>query len=252
MLLNAGTVFDENNACSHLLLAIEDITERRAAERKALEQKDLLLAEMQHRVSNSLQIIASILQLKATKVESQETRTHLLDAHARVLSVAAVQRHLMPSGCGETIAVGPYLSKLCETLGESMMGGSGLASLAVASASGTLSSSDAVSVGLIVTECVINAYKHAFPADKTHGRIVVAYEQDGAAWKLSIADNGSGKDNRCPSPAKAGLGTSILNALAQRLDAHVDVVCSKTGTKVIITSKSHLALADVNKAMLRN
>src|SRR6187200_1556591 len=56
MLLNAGTVFDENNACSHLLLAIEDITERRAAERKALEEKDLLLAEMQHRVSNSLQI----------------------------------------------------------------------------------------------------------------------------------------------------------------------------------------------------
>ena len=238
MLLNAGTVFDENNACSHLLLAIEDVTARRDAERKVqhlLEQKDLLLAEMQHRVGNSLQSIASILQLKASKVQSEETRNHLLDAHARVLSIAAVQRHLFASDWGEQVAVAPYLSKLCETLGQSMTGESGLATLAVVDSSGSLSSSDAVSIGLIVTECVINAYKHAFRPGKMDGRIVVAYEPTGVAWKLSIADNGMGIAIPVFLGTKAGLGTSIVNALAQQLHAQVDVVSGESGTTVSIT-----------------
>ena len=232
MLLNAGTVFDENNACSHLLLAFEDVTQRRDTERKVqhlLVQKDLLLAEMQHRISNSLQIVASILQMKASTVQHLETRNHLLDAHTRVLSLAAVQKHLIPSDPGEEIAVAPYLSKLCETLGQSMIGGSKLASLAVVHASGTLSSSDAVSIGLIVTESVINAYKHAFPREKEDGRIVVAYEPSNCGWVLSIADNGMG--NATPGPhSKTGLGTSIVNALAGQLDAKVDVVSGGSGT----------------------
>lgn len=238
MLLNAGTVFDENNECSHLLLAIEDITERRDAERKIhhlLEQKDLLLAEMQHRISNSLQIIASILRLKAGNVDSEEIRNHLLDAHTRVLSVAAVQKHLIASDWGEQVVVAPYLSKLCETLGQSMIGGSGLASLAVVNASGTLSSSDAVSIGLIVTESVINAFKHAFTLGRKDGQIIVAYEPDGSAWKLSIADNGRGKATSDLSHAKTGLGTRIVNALAQQLDAQVDIVSGESGTTVCIT-----------------
>ena len=69
----------------------------------------MLLQEMQHRVANSLQIIASILLLKARTVQSDETRLHLQDAHRRVMSVAAVQQHLQASRPGEQIAIGPYL-----------------------------------------------------------------------------------------------------------------------------------------------
>ncbi len=92
-----------------------------------------------------------------------------------------------------------------------------------------------VSIGLIVTECVINAYKHAFRSGKMDGQIVVAYESTGAAWKLSIADNGMGIAIPVFLGTKAGLGTSIVNALAQQLDAQVDVVSSERGTKVSIT-----------------
>ena len=87
MLLNARTVFSEKNAPTALLLAIEDVTERRAVEQElaqASRQKDLLLEEMRHRIANSLQIIASILLLKARNVQSDETRGHLQDAHKRV------------------------------------------------------------------------------------------------------------------------------------------------------------------------
>ena len=87
MLLNAREVVNQSNARKLILLAIEDVTERRAAERETsdlLQQKEVLLQEMQHRIANSLQIIASILMLKARAVQSEETRSHLRDAHDRV------------------------------------------------------------------------------------------------------------------------------------------------------------------------
>ena len=93
----------------------------------------------------------------------------------------------------------------------------------------SVSSSDAVSIGLIVTEAVINALKHAFRADEKDGRIVVSYEVTGEDWKLSIGDNGMGKPSGSEIP-RVGLGTSIVNALAQQLDAHVDVVTGQGGT----------------------
>ena len=134
-----------------------------------VRQKELLLEEMRHRIANSLQIIASILLLKARSVQSDETRGHLQDAHKRVLSVAAVQRHLQASGHGEAIAVAPYLSKLCSALATSMIGEARPVALETKVSGGTMLSSEAVSIGLIVIESVINALKHAFP-QKQDGR----------------------------------------------------------------------------------
>ena len=80
---------------------------------------------------------------------------------------------------------------------------------------------------------MINALKHAFRADEKDGRIVVSYEVTGEDWKLSIGDNGMGKPSGSDSP-KAGLGTSIVNALANQLDASVDVGAGQGGTIVSI------------------
>jgi PAS domain S-box-containing protein len=105
MLLNVRKVFYEKGTHSTVLLAFEDVTDRRAVElqlRELMQEKDMLLQEMQHRVSNSLQIIASILLLKARTVQSEETRLQLEDAHQRVLSVAAVQTWMSPVAAGQS------------------------------------------------------------------------------------------------------------------------------------------------------
>jgi len=237
MLLNARKVFYEGNSHTTLLLAIEDITERRAVEQEMkdlLEQRRLLLEEMQHRVANSLQIIASILLLKARTVKSKATRVHLRDAHQRVMSVAAVQQHLQASGAGETIPVGPYLTKLCASLADSMIGDSRPIALKVSAEEGAVSSSQAVSIGLIVTELVINALKHAFPNAKTVGEVTVSYDVDGTDWRLSVADNGVGKPDFGPEQTKGGLGTSVVKALAQQMDGRVEVSSSSKGTAVSV------------------
>src|SRR6476620_9438074 len=194
MMLNARTVFYEGSAQALILLSIEDITQRRTNDRRLaqlLAEKETLLKEMQHRVANSLQIIASILLLKARTVQSEETRLHLHDAHRRVMSVAAVQKQLRASGLNEQIEIGLYLSKLCDSLAASMVGERRPLSVRVQATSGTATSSEAVSLGLIVTELVINALKHAFPGGEA-GEILVSYEARGSGWRLSVSDNGSG------------------------------------------------------------
>jgi chemotaxis protein methyltransferase CheR len=247
MRLSARKVLYEDNPDPTLLLTIADVTELRAIEQEMKElmwQKELLLEEMQHRVANSLTIIASILMLKARTVQSEETRQHLQDAHCRVMSVAAVQNQLHSAGQITSIEIASYLTRLCEALAESMIGESRPISLKVAAAEGRLPSKEAVSIGLLVTELVINALKHAFPAATRAGRVDVAYEAAGNNWKLSISDNGIGVPDANGGrlgQKKAGLGTSIVQALAQQLEAEVDVVSSPAGTIVSITHATFAA-----------
>lgn len=240
MLLNARQVFDEEHPDSALLLAIEDVTDRHAAERERnelLHEKELLLQEMQHRIGNSLQIIASILMLKARTVQSEETRMHLQDAHQRVMSVATVQQQLKASGLGDRIEIASYLSKLCESLENSMIGDRRPLSLVVQAGAGTAVSNEAVSIGLIVTELVINALKHGF-ADGSGGEILVKYDVDGAGWRLSVSDNGMGRQDQGRERARSGLGTSIIEALARQLNARVEVSSGPQGTIVSIIHSS--------------
>ena len=200
-----------------------------------LRQKDVLLEEMQHRVGNSLQIIASIILMKARTVQSEETRLHLQDAHSRVISMAAVQQHLHASATGGPVEMTPYLSKLCETLATSMIGDIRPVSLKVCGDGGSATSRQAECLGLIATELVMNALKHAFPNDKSDGQIAVGYDAAGMDWKLWVADNGIGRPDGVFAQPKAGLGTSIVKALAHQLDAQVETLAGPKGTTVSIT-----------------
>jgi two-component sensor histidine kinase len=242
MLLNARKVFNEGSGPPTILLAFEDITERRTSERalkSLLDQKDVLLSEMSHRVANSLQIIASILLMKARNVQSDETRQHLEDAHRRVMSVASVQQHLQASGKGERVEVGSYLSKLCATLAASMIGDNRRITVNVVAGDGMTTSSQAVSLGLIVTELLVNAVKYAFPGEATNGHVIVGYETHGSDWKLSVSDNGAGMPPQSPGNVHSGLGTSLIKALAQQLHAQVDIATApRKGTTVSVTHAS--------------
>jgi chemotaxis protein methyltransferase CheR len=234
--LNTRHVNDPRNPDAVLLLAIEDITVRRETELlrdELLRQKETLLQEIQHRVANSLQIIASILLLKMRAVTSEETRLHLRDAHQRVMAVATVQQQLRESILGDRIEIGPYLTRLCEGLAQSMIADGRRLTVASSATGTTAISSDAVSLGLIVTELVINSLKHGFP-DGREGRIAVDFIGNEGAWSLSVTDDGVGMTVD-PSKAKhVGLGTSIVQALARQLKARIEMSDSSPGLMVSI------------------
>ena len=244
LLLHARKAPREIGLGGVILLGFEDVTERRVMEQEKerlqretddlLRQKGMLLEEMEHRILNSLQIVASILMLKARAVSSEETREHLQDAHRRVMSVAAVQQYLRSCGGKDLIEIGPYLTKLCASLGQSIIGEGHPATLQVSADEGTLLSADAVSLGLIVTELVINAVKYAFPDRSKAASIAIRYEVSGADWKLSVSDNGVGQSETGRPPPKPGLGTSLVMALARRLEAQVQTANSPAGMSVSI------------------
>ena len=248
MLLNARMVAYEHSPDRTILLAFTDITARRAIEREKAEllakTEDLLrrnrtlLQEMQHRVANTLQIIASILLLKAKVVTSEESRQHLRDAHERVMSVAAVQSHLHATAGIEEIEVSSYLSQLCGGLAASMIAESQQISLEVTADEGVIGSAEAVSLGLIVTELVINALKYAFPVDRTDARVLVSYATDGPAWKLVVCDNGVGRTAADAPSATGGLGTVIVSALVKNLDAQLEVTSAEPGVCVTIAGSA--------------
>ena len=178
MLLNARKVLNAGSSNSTILLSFTDVTARRANEQEKedllarteelLRQKQVLLQEMEHRVANSLQMIASILLLKARAVTSEETRLQLQDAHQRVMSIAAVQKHLHASEGISQIEVGSYLRKLCASLASSMIGDDESITIEVVADDGVINSAKAVSIGLIVTELLVNAIKYAFPVKKAN------------------------------------------------------------------------------------
>jgi two-component sensor histidine kinase len=245
MLLNARKVLYDTSEDIAILLAFTDVTDRRVIERakddrqerteELLRQKQTLLQEMEHRVANSLQIIASILMLKARLVTSEETRQHLRDAHQRVMSVATVQSHLHATDGVDQIEVGAYLSKLCESLAASMIGENQPIKLKVIADAGQIDSAQAVSMGLIVTELVINALKYAFPLDKEGSLVLVTYESKKDDWKLVVSDNGIGKTAAGDPGATGGLGTVIVQALVKQLDAKMEIASAETGMSIAVT-----------------
>src|SRR5205085_2872821 len=114
--------------------------------------------ELNHRVANSLQIIASVLMQSARKVQSEDAKIHLVDAHHRVLSVASLQQQLAKSKLGD-VELRPYLTTLCDSIAASMIRDPRQLLLDVQADAAITNASASVSIGLIVTELVINALK---------------------------------------------------------------------------------------------
>jgi two-component sensor histidine kinase len=245
LVVNAQKLDYGTGAGIRLLVSVTDVTDARVAEKLAddmLKEKAVLLQELQHRIANSLQIIASVLLQSARKVHSVETRSHLNDAHKRVMSVAALQQQLSASSVAD-VQLRPYFVALCNSIAASMISDQDQLSLDVSIDDSVTSAEVSVSLGLIVTELVINSLKHAFPHERK-GKIKVDYHSQGPNWTLSVTDNGVGMPKDA-ALAKPGLGTSIVQALTGQLQAQVRVTDAGPGTAVSI---AHAHIAAVQSA----
>ena len=218
-----------------VILTATDVTSARLAAKikdGVMQENEVLLRELQHRVANSLQIIASVLMQSARRVQSEETRGHLHDAHRRVMSVATLQKQLAISP-DERVGLLQYFHDLCESIGASMIDDEGRIALTATADDSSATAKVSVSLGLIVTELVINALKHAFPGRNQKGRIEVDYQAQGRGFTLTVADDGVGMNVR-GEQGKPGLGTGIVDALAKQLGATVMTKNTGPGTEVSV------------------
>jgi two-component sensor histidine kinase len=234
LIINAHVLDHQADEVVRLVVAITDVTEarkdRRAKDALVLE-KNVLLQELNHRVANSLQIIASVLMQRVRRSQSEETRDQLRDAHHRVMSVASLQRQLAYTATGE-VSLRTYFTDLCASIGASMIADHGALALTVDADDSVTTAERSVSMGLIVTELVINSLKHAYPGSEAKGAIKVGFHSTGDGWILTVVDDGIGL--KSDHATKPGLGTGIVSALATQLSATVEVTDAYPGCLVSI------------------
>lgn len=236
LVVNAHKLDYQDKSEVRILLSVLDVTDARRSEKQKdelLREKAILLQELQHRVANSLQIIASVLMQSARKVQSDESRGDLRDAHHRVTSVAALEQQLATSQIGD-VQLKRYLTNLCGSIAASMIHDHEALVLAVDVDDSVVEADRSISLGLVVTELVINCLKHAYPGQQG-GRITVSYQTQGPDWSLTVADDGVGMPN-ASAISQAGLGSSIVKALAAQLGAEITVSEAKPGTIVTLAS----------------
>ncbi|MEO5773215.1 MAG: histidine kinase dimerization/phosphoacceptor domain -containing protein [Sphingomicrobium sp.] len=222
-----------------IAMTITDVTSARLATKlkdALVQEKQVLLQELQHRVANSLQIIASVLMQSARRVQSDETRTHLYSAHNRVMSIATLQKQLAISSTDD-VELRAYFNDLCVSIGASMIDDPGRISLSATTDDSKATANMSVSLGLIVTELVINALKHAFPGRNQSGAVTLDYSAQGEGWTLNVEDDGVGIEAG-DGQGKPGLGTGIVDALAKQLGATVTITGRAPGTKVSVERAS--------------
>ena len=199
---------------------------------KALaEERALLMREVNHRCSNSLAIVASLLRLHASRAQRPDVSAALSDAEARIHAVARVHRHLYTSDNIRSVSLDLYLKSLIEDLRQSIEEYG--AELTLDADPVEIDPDRAVAVGVLVTELVINAKKHAYPASK--GQIRVGLRAiNGDSAELSVEDDGIGSANGASS-ARQGLGTIIIQTMGVKLGGKIVFDPSHTGTRVMLT-----------------
>ena len=203
----------------------------------ALEQKDLLAREIDHRVKNSLQIVASVMLLQARRVVDEDAKAAFQNTYARVMSVARVHDSLQQSADAEMVDLGQTVRQLCNDLAAGMSDASRRVEVE-AEAGLMVPSRTAVALALIATELVTNALKYAYP-DGEGGPIAVQVKGAADGLTLRVCDEGQGlpEDWDTRPREHGGLGMRVIRAMLQQIDGalHVDGV-RRQGTCFTVTA----------------
>jgi two-component sensor histidine kinase len=201
-------------------IVLSDITERKQAEeflRSSLEEKTTLLKEVHHRVKNNLQIVASLLNLQASRLEDARMVAAFRNVEGRIVSMALLHEALYRSDSLSRIDFSAYVEKLCGQLLRSFDSLSNKVTLERRIASIGLSLERSVPCGLIINELVSNALKHAFPGGRA-GKIVVEMSfADGDLVVLGVRDDGVGLPAGFDAATSPTLGLRLVQKLAQQL-----------------------------------
>ena len=194
-------------------------------------EREVLLREVNHRVGNSLQIIASLLHLQANSAAQDDVEAALTNAMGRVAAVAQVHRRLYTSHDLKSVLLNQYLDALLEDLRRSAEGNK-MSRLTLKADPIEIDPDRAVAIGIIVNELVMNAVKYAYP--DCAGPIHVELGAKGEDLVLSISDNGVGLNGKS-DPRSTGMGQRIVTAMASKLEATVERDPNHAGTRIVVT-----------------
>lgn len=228
--------FDDEGNPIEVTGTMQDVTARRENEEKlkaALKEKDILLAEVHHRVKNNLAIINSLLQLEVFNTEDEQLKSILTDNQMRIHSMALIHETLYSFGQFSDISFTNYLHEFTESLLNTFTNPSDNFDIELHTKEVSLNINQAIPCALLINEVVSNSLKHAFP-NSNSGKIDVQLEEKDNTIYLDIADDGVGLGDNFDPKNPATLGFTLINKLIAQLDGDLTIE-SQNGTSFHIS-----------------
>lgn len=197
---------------------------------EARERAEMLLGEVNHRIANSLAMVAALVGLQANAVTDIEAKRALSETQGRIHAIAGVHRHLYTSDDVRSVEIADYINSLVDELGTSMQSEGQTPTLRVQVESFHLPTEKVAWIGVILTELVTNALKYAY-AGRDLGEVRVFMAQQDGMVELLVEDDGIGWTGT-GTPQGTGLGSRIVKAMAHSLGANVSYATETEGTRV--------------------
>ncbi len=222
----------------------EELRQTQAQLQASLQEKEVLLKEIHHRVKNNLQIVYSLLRLQYRRVTDEKAASILLESQNRIKSIALVHEKLYRSDDLAHIDLSQYIPSLVSSLFSSYNTRSNAIQLKIDIERVLLDIDTAIPCGLIINELVSNALKYAFPAEQT-GKIAIGlHTTTDRSITLTISDNGIGIPPTLDLTKMDSLGLKLVNDLVHQLEGRITMHGSH-GTAFEITFTSNEALCAV-------
>lgn len=191
-----------------------------AEKQELLARNEILIGEVDHRVKNSLQVVSSMLGVQARQVKNQEASAALEEAQRRIAGIAAVHEHLYRASHADAVDMAVFLTRLCASLAENRP--RNVHALNVTAEPIAFASKRAMKTGLLVTELVINGFKHAYPADH-EGAIAITLTGDQDHARLVVEDQGVGLPDGFAIEGNHGLGMRLIRAVLSQFGGKMTV-----------------------------
>lgn len=217
--LVAGVPVNFQNSTIAIYGMYVDLTERKQAEeeiKKSLKEKEILLAEIHHRVKNNLALVSGLLELQVDNSTEKEVKNALRYSQSRIMSMAMVHERLYQSGNLSALNCREFVNKLISTIAGTYRNEHKHIEVQQLVDSFRLSISQAIPLGLILNELLVNSFKHAFP-DVSEGRIEVAMEKNESCVYLRVSDNGKGYPDDLNPMTSQSLGMTLIHTLTKQL-----------------------------------
>ena len=217
-----------------LNISLEERVKLRTADlMRARDRAEVLLTEVNHRVANSLSLVASLVRLQTRAVTDQSAKDALSETEARIYAISSVHKRLYTSGDVRSVALDEYLASVLDHLEKSLRDEGSGASLRYELEPLKLQTDASINLGVVATELVTNAFKYAYPNTPGEVRVHLRSLPDQRV-ELVVEDDGIGRNGKGPIRG-TGLGTRIVSAMAGTMKAEIEYLERQPGTTARLT-----------------
>jgi two-component sensor histidine kinase len=199
---------------------------------EAIRHKEVLLKEVNHRVKNSLQLVASLFALQRSSIKDAEARRQFEEAGRRINIVAQIHQRLYQDDNVELVALDRFLNELCADL-QSVLGGDKNITITCDADACYLPTDQVIPVAMIVNELITNAFKYAY-SSRTSGVIWVTCEHNAKSVTLAVSDDGDPMPPEFEPSKSAGLGMRMVTGLTKQLRASMEVIPLAEGKRFVL------------------